>query len=141
MRTFVKEPNQQFLNFDVKPSNVVFVAGQNDLKNMISPSSSNANNVGNVSARKRAPKRTLNDRSSASLNGSGLVDRVHVLRKLGSHPADVDGSLDSFEQLSVDASLNNTKFEEGEDSNGPDVQSVNDISAISDRSEDDIDDL
>ena len=28
----------------MKPSNVVFVAGQNDLKNMISPSSSNANN-------------------------------------------------------------------------------------------------
>ena len=28
----------------MKPSNVVFIAGQNDLKNMISPSSSNANN-------------------------------------------------------------------------------------------------
>ncbi len=110
-------------------------------KGSMATSSNNANNAGNVSARKRAAKRTLNDRSSASLNGSGLVDRVHVLRKLGSHPVDVDGSLDSFEQLSVDSSLNNTKFEEGEDSNGPDVQNVNDISAISDRSEDDIDDL
>ena len=99
-----------------------------------------ATNRNNVSARKRATKRTLNDRSSTSLNGSGLVGRVHVLRKLGSNSNnndDPDASLESFDHLSIDSSLNNTNMEDGNE----EVQNVNDISAISDRSEDDIDDL
>ena len=128
--------------YRVVVDNNVSIASSNNGKIGTDTTNNNgATNRNNVSARKRATKRTLNDRSSTSLNGSGLVGRVHVLRKLGSNSSnnndDPDASLESFDHLSIDSSLNNTNMEDGNE----EVQNVNDISAISDRSEDDIDDL
>ena len=88
--------------------------------------------IGNVSGRRPAQKRSLAERSSF-MDSSGIRHRPRG-RKVADDAADTS---DSFSQLSIDTSLISSNILVEDDVH----DNVNDISAISDRSDDSDEDL